>query len=179
MYKFRKYFPLILSGIFLVFFGIFITLNKKEIVQVISSPSPSPISTFDSQFTYATVTRVIDGDTIEIENGQKVRYIGIDATEVYPIVQCFSDEALVKNRELVLGKVVRLEKDVSETDKYGRLLRYVYIGDIFVNYELTKNGYTKVTTVYPDVKYEDQFLQSEKYAKENSLGLWSICPMSP
>src|SRR4030042_2567140 len=78
------------------------------------------------------VTRVIDGDTIEIEGGQKVRYIGIDTPEKVdprPSVQCYGKEAAAKNKELVEGKRVRLEKDVSETDKYGRLLRYVFVGD--------------------------------------------------
>lgn len=125
--------------------------------------------------TLRVVERVFDGDTIEIEGGQKVRYIGIDAAEIYPKRLCFSDEALTKNKELVSGKVVRLEKDVSETDKYGRLLRYVYVGDLFVNNELTKGGYTKVMTVPPDVKYKDLFLESEKYAKENNLGFWKEC----
>jgi micrococcal nuclease len=77
-----------------------------------------------------------------------------------------------------LGKIVRLEKDVSETDKYGRLLRFVYVDNIFVNNELTNGGFTKVMTVSPDIKYKDQFLKSENYAKENKLGLWSSCPIS-
>ena len=82
------------------------------------------------------VIRVVDGDTIEIEGGQKVRYIGIDTPEtVDPSrpVGCYGKEASDKNKELVEGKIVRLEKDISETDRYGRLLRYIYVGDIFVN----------------------------------------------
>jgi micrococcal nuclease len=149
----------------------------------ISLISPIPLIAPKSQTTqntpiFAKVTKVFDGDTIEIEGGQKVRYIGVDSAEVYPEVQCFSNESLARNKELVLGKIVRLEKDVSETDKYGRLLRFVYVDNIFVNNELTNGGFTKVMTVSPDIKYKDQFLKSENYAKENKLGLWSSCPIS-
>jgi micrococcal nuclease len=128
-----------------------------------------------SDATYALVTKVFDGDTIEIEGGEKVRYMGVDAAEIYPNPQCYAGEAFNRNKELVLGKVVRLEKDVSETDKYGRLLRFVYTGDIFVNDELTKNGFTKVMMVPPDVRNQNRFRRSENYAKENGLGLWMEC----
>ena len=77
---------------------------------------------------YYKVARVIDGDTIELENGERVRYIGMDTPEtVHPSkpVQCFGKAASAENSKLVSGKTVRLEKDVSDTDKYGRLLRYV------------------------------------------------------
>jgi len=125
------------------------------------------------------VTKVIDGDTIEIEGGKRVRYIGIDTPEtVHPSkpVECFGKEASAKNQELVLNKKVRLEKDVSETDKYGRLLRYVYAGDIFVNDYLVSEGYAKSSTYPPDVKYNEKFLASQKIAVENEKGLWgNLC----
>ena len=73
----------------------------------------------------ARVTQVIDGDTITIEGGYRVRYIGIDAPEVYPKLEAYGIEAWQANRKLVDDKRIRLEQDVSETDKYGRLLRYV------------------------------------------------------
>lgn len=159
-------------GVCLIFVGLVIfRLRDKsaEVVQPVNSPTPRNI------LTEARVIKVFDGDTIEIEGGQKVRYIGIDAAEVYPTQQCFSNESLIKNRELVLGKTVRLEKDISETDKYGRLLRFVYVGDTFIDDYLVRNGYAKIMTIPPDVKYQNQFLDSEKYAKENNLGLWSKC----
>ena len=105
-----------------------------EIVQRLeSTATPNPTSTFKQTMgvVEATVVRVIDGDTIEVEidgTSYRVRYIGIDTPEtVHPQkpVECFGKEASEKNRELVEGKRVRLEKDVSDTDKYGRLLRYV------------------------------------------------------
>ena len=124
------------------------------------------------------VTRVIDGDTIEIEGGKKVRYLGIDTPETVDPrkpVQCFGIEASNANKKLVLGKRVKLEKDISETDKYGRLLRYVYVDDIFVNDYLVRNGYAYAVTFPPDVKYQQQFLEAQKEARENKRGLWSAC----
>ncbi len=122
------------------------------------------------------VTRVVDGDTIEIEGDQKVRYIGIDTPEtVHPNepIECFGVEASNKNKELVLGKNVSLEKDVSETDKYGRLLRYVWIGDLMVNEYLVREGYAQSSTYPPDVKYQDRFVEAQRKAREESKGLWS------
>jgi len=125
------------------------------------------------------VKRVIDGDTIELDNGQKVRYIGIDTPEtVHPSipVQCFGQEASNKNKELVEGKMIRMEKDVSETDRYGRLLRYIYVDNLFVNDYLVRNGYAYADTVPPDVKYSDQFVKAQQEARENNRGLWLGCP---
>lgn len=124
------------------------------------------------------VTKVIDGDTLELEGGQKVRYIGIDTPETkHPAkgVQCFGKEAAAKNKELIEGKEAIIEKDVSETDRYGRLLRYVYIGNLFINDYLVREGYALASTYPPDVKYQDQFREAEKEARENNRGLWKSC----
>ena len=124
------------------------------------------------------VTRVIDGDTIEIEGGQRVRYIGIDTPETVDPrrpVGCFGGEASVKNKELVEGKYVRLEKDILDKDKYGRLLRYVYVDNKFVNRELVKGGFAHMFTVPPDVKYAEEFLRAEREAREAKRGLWETC----
>jgi micrococcal nuclease len=144
------------------------------------SPFITPDSTHFQSEVQAQVIRVIDGDTIEVGIGgqiHRVRYIGIDTPEtVHPTLgeEPCGKEASNKNRELVGGKVVRLEKDVSETDKYGRLLRYVHVGYIFVNAELVKLGYAQVTTYPPDVKYEDLFLQLQREAREASRGCWKL-----
>lgn len=131
------------------------------------------------------VLRVIDGDTIELVNGQKVRYIGIDTPETVDprkYVGCFGLESSQKNKELVQGKTVRLEKDVSDTDKYGRLLRYVYLlsestgsDQIFVNDYLVRQGFAYASTYPPDVKYQDQFANAQQEATSKNLGLWSTC----
>jgi micrococcal nuclease len=124
------------------------------------------------------VTRVIDGDTIELEGGKRLRYIGMDTAELGSSkskTECFAQEAYEKNKELVEGKEVGLEKDISETDKYGRLLRYVWIGDLMINEYLVRQGYASVSTYPPDVKYVEKFKEAEKFARENNLGLWSKC----
>jgi endonuclease YncB( thermonuclease family) len=125
------------------------------------------------------VSRIIDGDTIELSNGKKVRYIGIDTPETVDprkSVQCFGKEAKEANTNLVLNKVVILKKDVSETDKYGRLLRYVYLEDgTFVNLWLVKNGYASVYTYPPDVARSQEFLTAEQEARKNKQGLWGNC----
>ena len=124
------------------------------------------------------VTRVIDGDTIELENGQVVRYIGIDTPEYTSKKECYGFEATNFNRALVENKRVTLLKDVSETDRYGRLLRYVYVENIFVNDYLVRQGYANVSSYPPDVKYQNQFREAEKEARENKRGLWSFCSVS-
>lgn len=126
------------------------------------------------------VTSVVDGDTIDVNIDGRiytVRYIGIDTPKtVHPNIgeEFFGKEASNKNYELVAGKLVRLEKDVSETDKYGRLLRYVYVGDLFVNAELVRLGYVQVSTYPPDVKYQSLFLQLQQEARASGTGLWGI-----
>lgn len=131
------------------------------------------ISTYNAQ-----VARVIDGDTIVLENGERVRYIGIDAPEVvHPKrpIECFGRESTNRNRQLVEGKMVRLEKDVSERDKYNRLLRYVWSGEDFVNLKLVQEGYASVFTYPPDVKYAAEFVKAEREARAAERGLWSTC----
>ena len=131
----------------------------------------------------AKVARVVDGDTIKLETGEVVRYIGIDTPEtVHPSkpVQCYGKEASDKNRELVEGKEVKLEKDVSETDKYGRLLRYIWLGDILINEYLAREGYAHSSTYPPDVKYQDKFVQAERQARDEKKGLWGdVCNPLP
>lgn len=119
------------------------------------------------------VERVIDGDTIIVEGGWRVRYIGIDAPEVYPEAEYYGKEAWQANRELVEGRLVRLEKDVSETDRYGRLLRYVHVDGVLVNAELLRGGYAHARSYPPDVKYQGSFGELERQAREAGRGLWA------
>ena len=136
-----------------------------------SLPTEAPTDT-------VIITRVIDGDTIEIEGGQKVRYIGINTPEsVDPRrpVQCFGVEASNANKSLVEGKQVRLEKDISETDKYGRLLRYVWLGNTLVNDYLVRSGFAQVDTFPPDVLYSQQFIAAQSEARDSNRGLWASC----
>lgn len=121
----------------------------------------------------AVVTQVIDGDTIIIDTGHRVRYIGIDTPEVYPEEEVYGQEAWQANRKLVEGKRVRLEQDISETDKYGRLLRYVYVDDILVNAELVKLGLARAIAYPPDIKHQDLLEQLESEARQAKRGMWA------
>lgn len=153
-----------------------------------SSKSPPTVHpTPQLQPGFYRVAKVIDGDTIELDTKQKVRYIGIDTPETkdpHRGVQCFGKEAYEKNKELVEGKVVQLMKDVSETDKYGRLLRYVYVmppeasmsATLFINQYLVQEGYAHAATFPPDVAYSENFRELENQARTLKKGLWSSCP---
>ncbi len=121
----------------------------------------------------ARVTQVIDGDTIAIEGGYRVRYIGIDTPEIHPVLEAYGMEALEVNRRLVGGREVRLERDVSETDKYGRLLRYVYVDDIFVNAELVRQGLAEAKAYPPDIEYQDYLEELEAEARQAGRGIWA------
>ncbi len=123
------------------------------------------------------VARVVDGDTIELENGEKVRYIGVNAQEsVDPRrqVECFGKEASSFNKNLVEGKMVRLEKDISDRDKYGRLLRFVFLEDgTFVNETLVREGYAYASPYTPDISKKEFFREAESIARIHTRGLWS------
>ncbi len=129
------------------------------------------------------VAKVVDGDTIGLINGQTVRFIGIDTPETVDPrrpVGCFGKEASNETKSLLVNKEVILQKDVSDTDKYNRLLRYIFLpldnGQIlFVNDYLVREGFAKVLTYPPDVKYNEQLRQAEKEARENNRGLWGRC----
>jgi micrococcal nuclease len=124
---------------------------------------------------YATVVRVIDGDTIQLAGGERVRYIGIDTPELHhpkKPVEYMAKEAKEFNKKLVDGKKVRLEFDVQTTDKYGRFLCYVYVDDIFVNAKLMEEGYAQILTIPPNVKYADEFLRLQRKARQENKGLW-------
>jgi micrococcal nuclease len=139
------------------------------------SPTASVVSPTGEQ---AQVTRVVDGDTIDVVIAgatYRVRYIGVDTPETVDPrrpVGCYGREASERNRQLVEGKTVGLEKDVSETDKYERLLRYVWVDGEMVNAILVREGYAMASTYPPDVKYQELFLSLQGEARDAGLGLW-------
>ncbi len=102
-----------------------------------------------------------------------MRYIGIDTPEIYPTLEAFGVEARQANRILVEGKKVRLERDVSERDKYGRLLRYIWVDDILVNAELVRQGLAQAKAYPPDTKYQDYLERMEVEAREAGRGIWA------
>jgi len=152
-------------------------MGNEDNLELEQSEQPTT-ENIEKQESLFKVLKVVDGDTIKLESGEVVRYVGIDTPEtVHPSepVQCFGKEASDKNRELVEGKLVKLEKDITDKDKYGRLLRYVWIGDLFVNDYLVREGYAYIYTYPPDVKYSEQFVQAQREARENNRGLWNAC----
>ncbi len=135
----------------------------------------------------AAVVRVVDGDTIVVDRGrgdERLRYIGMDTPETVKPgspVEWMGREASAANRALVEGRTVVLEKDVSETDHYGRLLRYVWLpadGNWrLVNLELVRDGYARVSTYPPDVRYAALYLAAQVDAREHDRGLWGAGPV--
>lgn len=131
------------------------------------------------------VSRTVDGDTIQLTDGIKVRLIGVNSPESTAKIERYGKEASNYTKSNLTGKTVYLEKDVSETDQYGRLLRYIWI-DIpneindseiktkMFNAMLVENGYAQVSTYPPDVKYRDYFAKCNSEARNAKKGLWAI-----
>ena len=146
-------------------------------VQAARRATPTPAALCPAGLEVARVARVVDGDTVVVLLGgrsYRLRYIGIDTPELPG--DCYAQEAKRRNSELVLGRTVCLEKDVSETDRYGRLLRYVWLpGGEMVNAILVREGYAMAYTYPPDVKYSQLFVSLQRQAREAGAGLWSGC----
>jgi micrococcal nuclease len=155
------------------------TYLQSRLTNWLNSAKKEAVVNVESSRQKIKIIRIVDGDMVEIETGEKVRYIGMDTPETkHPIktVQCFGVEASEKNRQLVEGKIVEMEKDVSNTDKYGRLLRYIWLDGKMINEVLVTEGFARVLTYPPDVKYKDVFLAAEKQARELKKGLWGkVC----
>ncbi len=144
-----------------------------------TSTEPPTTTTTESGFDVELV-RVVDGDTIEARmpdgSVESVRYIGIDTPEsVHPSepVEYMGPEASAYNQRLMEEGPLHLEFDVQERDKYGRLLAYVWAGDVFVNRRLVLDGYAQVSTYPPNVKHESEFLDAQEKARTAVVGLWA------
>ena len=121
------------------------------------------------------VKKVIDGDTIQLDTGETVRYLGIDTPEVFRKeggAEFYAREATRYNKKLVFMKKIKLEFDVEKKDQYGRLLAYVFVKDVFVNAELVRHGYAKAYIKPPNIKYKDLLLANQKKAMDEDKGLW-------
>ncbi|MGE5308580.1 MAG: thermonuclease family protein [Deltaproteobacteria bacterium] len=135
------------------------------------------------------VSRAVDGDTLKLENGERVRLIGIDTPELHESAKLYRDSrrtgqdaATIRRmggraagftRRLVEGKRVRLEFDVEKRDKYGRLLAYVFLKDgTFVNAEIIKQGFGSPYTFPPNVRYAERFKGLYDEARQDHRGLW-------
>jgi micrococcal nuclease len=143
---------------------------------------PERRATSDGERTLrATVTRVIDGDTIEVsinDRPDEVRYIGIDTPETVKPgtpVECFGPQASALNHRLVEHRRVRLVFDRERRDVYGRLLAYVYVGTDFVNARLVRLGYARTLTIPPNVAHAGLFHRLARSAGRAGRGLWASC----
>ncbi|HAJ56989.1 MAG TPA: hypothetical protein DCL35_04385 [Candidatus Omnitrophica bacterium] len=131
------------------------------------------------------ISRVVDGDTVELKNGKMARYIGIDTPETSKKTakgwikadEPFGEEAKRFNEELVLGKTARLEFDIVAKDKYNRLLVYCFVtygdGEVLAQEEILRNGLAYLYTFPPNVKYVDRFVAALKEARQARRGIWS------
>jgi micrococcal nuclease len=150
-----------------------------------ASPAPEPVedpdqdeATPETPGRVAFVSRVIDGDTIEVRLGGRtvdVRLIGIDTPEtVHPTepVECFGAAASSFTKRQLEGREVRLEFDVERPDRYGRMLAYVWLADQLFNEVLVDRGFAQVSTYPPNVMYVDRFLEAQRHAREDDRGLW-------
>lgn len=125
------------------------------------------------------VERVIDGDTVVLEGGAHLRYIGMDTPEEFKPntpVQCYAKEAADENRALVEGKLVTIYKDVSAVDIYGRYLGFLYLPDgTFVNEKLVADGAAFAYPYKPDTSKKAVFAAAQAAARAAGAGLWGAC----
>jgi len=172
----NKIFGAIIIGAAIIAVGIYFGLqnnNAPNLAQPNSAPKSSQAPQTSPQIAASCsasdntiVTKVIDGDTVVVEGGYHVRLLGMDADESgYPCYQ----PAKIRLEQLVLGKNVILEKDVTDVDQYGRCLRYIFIGSTNVDVDLVKEGLA-IARFYNDVKYGLEITEAEKYAEQNNIG---------
>ena len=130
----------------------------------------------------ATVTRVVDGDTIHVDlDGvdTTIRLIGIDTPEregPYTHEECFGREASGYTERALAGREIQLEFDVERTDRYDRTLAYVWLDDHLFDERIVADGFAVVATFPPNVKYVDRLLAAQRAARDGGRGLWGMCP---
>lgn len=151
------------------------------------SPNSTPTSTNSATLGVKEegilVTEVVDGDTFKLETGETVRMVGMDTPETVDPrrpVGCFGKEASNETKSLLTNKRVILQKDVTDKDKYGRILRLVYLplddGNLlFINDYLVREGFARLYTYPPDIKFDQRFKNAETEAKINKRGMWGKC----
>ena len=203
--------PFIAAAVFLFLCAFFPSLRLSEFIKELNLPFLEDIvvtpKTVSAGYNNILVVRVVDGDTLELENKERVRLIGVDTPESRKNEKALKDskrsgmdvekiielgqEAKIFTQGLLENKRVRLEFDVGQKDKYGRLLAYVYIhsdqiatfndklsyvqnsnGEIFVNATLMKAGYASPMTIPPNVKFADLFRGLYEEARLEKRGLW-------
>jgi len=122
------------------------------------------------------VVKVIDGDTINLDNGKTVRYINVDTPEKG---ECFYEESKKINENLVLDKEVEIKTDENTMDRFGRTLAYVWLGDMFINEELLKRGAGEYFLDTVNQHYEERLVQAAESGYQGKSGLWTACAPNP
>jgi endonuclease YncB( thermonuclease family) len=147
----------------------------------LTSPTPTPgeYSCLPEVYSdeYALVLWVVDGSNIVVDiqgKRQAVRYLGLEAPSLTFPSQPFSDQSKAFNQVLVTDQVVRLVRDVSDTDRYGQLLRYVLVGDYFINYEMVRSGLGRAVSQAPDLACQDELMAAQRQAELANDGLWAL-----
>ena len=177
--------------IVIILFGVVVFLAAEEPIKIYTDGDGVFKIPFGRSYDYADilVKRAVDGDTLLLESGERVRLIGIDTPEMHEsnklqrdsqrsgqdvsAIQALGRQSYEFTRNLVEGKRVSLEFDAEKYDKYNRLLAYIYLKDgTFVNAEIVKQGYASLMTIPPNVKYSDLFLKLYRQAREDKRGLW-------
>ena len=144
-------------------------MNKSIIIFFIILVIAFFVTNHFEEYKEVRVNEIIDGDTIRVSNNKVVRLIGINAPEINE--HCYS-EAKEELEKLIEHKKVRLEKDVNDKDDYGRLLRYVYVDDLFVNSEMIRLGLARFEEIEPNTKYSSLFLDLENKARKAGRRIW-------
>jgi micrococcal nuclease len=153
-------------------------LAAVSLLALLSLTTAASAQTWQGATYSAIVTRVVDGDTVEVRLGDRletVRYIGVNTPEIHHPTrgrEPYQDAARVANQQLVDGRTVRLVLDVQPRDRYGRLLAYVYVDGELVNAELVQRGYAEAVTYPPNVKHHAELVELQRRARQARAGLW-------
>ncbi len=148
-----------------------IAMDQGELAPV-STPTPAAVP---PGLVACIVANVVDGDTIDVANcsdAGRVRLILVDTPEVFGGVQCYGREASGYTRSRLLGQTVQVEKDVSNTDRFGRLLRYIWTEEGLFNEQIVRDGFATLATFPPDIKYVERIRAAQQEAYDASRGLW-------
>jgi micrococcal nuclease len=156
------------------------TPSEETLATVLEGPpSSAPDDSVPGLAVEAALLQVVDGDTIRVRmadgSEEKVRYIGIDAPEIAhsdAAGEYLGDEATAHNAELLASGPLRLETDVEERDDFGRLLAYVWAGEVFINQRMVADGYARARNYPPNLTRQEQLWDAHDAAREAGVGIW-------
>lgn len=155
-----------------------IRISQNKLALHLKGAASTPTPTIFREKAY--VNYVFDGDTIELSGKITLRLVGIDAPETankytHFKEECFASDSAKIAKELLMGQNIEIEKDLEDKDNYGRLLRYVFLDDVFINEFLLRNGYAKLEEKTINTRYKNILTEAENEAKRDGRGLWGKC----